>query len=209
MPKTLMLSLIVCKCLINVLNEERKKMIIDIFFAGTITIGLEKFFYESLLKETKGIPFLFNASCFAVVFFWSICQWIAYNEAVKKNKTTNGIKLSTFGIEIILFSIIFVLINISYIAYNFTPWFFLSFFIWYIFACLWYLSECTSKSEAKCKCRKRLRYLISYLVVFILAIYLSNVESYHYLIIAGGLVITIVSAILFLRKNNESADQCR
>jgi hypothetical protein len=198
-----MLALFYFKCLSIILNEERKKIIIDIFFAGTITIGLEKFFYEFLLKkETNLVPFLFNATCFAVVFFWSISQWYAYNGVAKKDKY---IKLRTFGIEIILFSIIFVLINISYLAYNLAPWLFLSFFVWHIFACLWYLSEYTSKSEAMVKCRKRLRYLVPYLVACILAFYFSSVETYNYLIVAGGLVIPIITALMFLRNKDKTA----
>jgi hypothetical protein len=144
-----------------------RELLIDIFFAIIITIGLEKFLYEFLFKiffkdahnlSPTDLPLLtnfdlpslihvfsvpqvlFGTFFFFAAFFWVIAHWVFYHELIKKYPYYNTWK---FFVDIALFSIMFVAVNISYWAFDnkITPLFVLLATVWYFFACLWHVSD--------------------------------------------------------------------
>jgi hypothetical protein len=132
-----------------------RELLIDIFFAIIITIGLERFLYDFLFTnlyrlvsfDVPSLANLFSVSetlvdtfFFFAAYFWVISHWIFYHELIKKYPYYNPWK---FFVDITLFSIMFVIINASYSAYNIeiTPLFVFLVVIWYFFACLWHVSD--------------------------------------------------------------------
>lgn len=132
-----------------------RELLIDIFFAIIITIGLERFLYDFLLTnlhksssfDTASLISIFavpatsiNTFLFFAAYFWVISHWVFYHELIKKYPYYNQRK---FFVDVILFSIMFVVISISYSAYDneIGQLFILLIVIWYFFACLWHLSD--------------------------------------------------------------------
>lgn len=139
----------------TIINEDHRKLLIDIFFAVIITIGLEKFLHTFLLGHLQklssfDIPILlntfsapailFNMFLFFAAYFWVISHWIFYHELIKKYPYYRCTK---FLVDVAIFSIMFVIINISFSSYGNATFslFILLIVIWYFFACLWHLSD--------------------------------------------------------------------
>jgi hypothetical protein len=139
----------------TVISEDHRKLLIDIFFAVIITIGLEKFLHtfllghihtlnsfdiSTLLNTFSAPEILFNMFFFFAAYFWVISHWVFYHELIKKYPYY---RCGKFLVDVAIFSIMFVIINISFSAYNnaILSLFILLIAIWYFFACLWHLSD--------------------------------------------------------------------
>jgi hypothetical protein len=135
-------------------TEDHRKLLIDIFFAVIITIVFEKFldhfFVPNIVKldsfdiptllSTFSAPLILNMLFFFVVYFWVISHWIFYHELIKKYPYY---RCGKFLVDVAIFSIMFVIISISILAYDnaILPLFIFLIIIWYLFACLWHLSD--------------------------------------------------------------------
>ena len=136
-------------------SDDHRKLLIDIFFAVIITIGFEKFLHTFLLPNIDKLdsfdiptllsafsapPLIFNMFFFFVAYFWVISHWIFYHELIKKYPYY---RCGKFLVDVAIFSIMFVIINLSFLAYDDTilPLFILLIAIWYLFACMWHLSD--------------------------------------------------------------------
>lgn len=138
---------------------DHREILIDIFFAVIIAIGFESFIREffkpsilhqfhqlssfdltSLIKVFSAHEILLDTLFFLATLFWVISHWVFYHELIERYPYYNWPK---FYVDISLFSLMFVIINISYLAYDkaVTPLFILLIDIWYLFACLWHLSD--------------------------------------------------------------------
>ena len=146
---------------IKIIGDYRE-LLIDIFFAIVIAVGLDRFLREFLLErfgELNSIdfgsiskvffdhpmnsqtPFIFDFLFFFAIYFWVISHWVVYHELLTKYPYYRWRK---FFVDIALFTIMFVIVNISFtVAENNVTTLLLVWLLilWYSLACLWHLFE--------------------------------------------------------------------
>src|SRR5919197_1081556 len=102
-----------------------RELLIDIFFAIVIAVGLDRFFREFLiihLTELKSFDLesifqvfytsiRFDMFFFFGAYFWVISHWVFYHELITKYPYYRWPK---FFVDITLFSIMFIMVNISF-----------------------------------------------------------------------------------------------
>lgn len=167
-----------------------RELLIDIFFAIIITVGLEKFLYDFLLTnlhklssfDTSSLISIFavpetsiNTFLFFAAYFWVISHWVFYHELIKKYPYYNQRK---FFVDVTLFSIMFVVISISYSAYDIeiSQLFILLVVVWYFFACLWHVADKELRPVGR-YVRQHIMRLVTYVALLLLLC--SPFSVYH------------------------------
>lgn len=120
-----------------------REILIDIFFAIIIVVGFDRFMREFLLHhitEISSPPITLDTLFFFAAYFWVISHWVSYHELVTKYPYYRWRK---FFVDVFLFSVMFIIINISFEAdrYEISLLLVWLLIIWYIFACMWHLSD--------------------------------------------------------------------
>jgi hypothetical protein len=137
-------------------EQDHRRFFIDLFYAVIITVGLERFYYDFLLKESShlqsvifrevfslhivNVYAIFNTFLFISAFVWIVTHWVVFHELIKKNPYRNW---SKFFVDVILFFVMFLVINTSYMAYSneIFPWFIITLISWHVIVCFWHLTE--------------------------------------------------------------------
>ena len=148
---------------IKIIGDYRE-LLIDIFFAIVIAVGLDRFLRDflidhlmklnsvdfssiyALLSYTPSashlqIPIIFDILFFSAAYFWVISHWMFYHELITKYPYYRWGK---FFVDLSLFTIMFIIVNISFVVAD-TNGILLLFvwllIVWYFLACLWHLSD--------------------------------------------------------------------
>ena len=172
-------------------------MLINVFFGGIITIGLNRFLFDFLLpQEPKlyhfDIPVLFDLLFFMTAFFWVVSQWVIYHELI--NKYPYGISNGRFFIDIVRFSLMFIILNTSFLAHTRFFTLILSITIWHVVALVWHLWNREMDLKVRIHIRVHIISIISYAsisVVFLI------VQPYGIIINYVMIIVAIASMILF------------
>jgi hypothetical protein len=196
-------------------NDDRAKLIVDILFAAIIAVGLERFYYDFLLKHERffslpdwynsisydSIPAISNTISFIIVSLWVIGVWRAFYNDYKKNpiiqQTKNEAFAFTFILEISLFSVIFIILNVSFKAYESILWFISSIIFWLSLYIVWHLLVLRRIKEAGLKSArtKRVYLELLFIVVFIL---IYNFQAIIFPISLYIVLLILVVRIVFL-----------
>jgi hypothetical protein len=171
---------------------DTRELLIDIFFAIIITVGMANFVEHfilgdifttlnptdlfSLFKTFLLTGILIDALFFFAAYFLVISHWVFYHELIEKYPYYNWWK---FFVDIALFSVMFLIINISYSVYTIddnkeikpnsaiTSLFILLLDIWYLLSCLWHLSDRTIRPVTRYLYR-HIKRIITYTVLLAL-----------------------------------------
>ena len=120
-----------------------RELLIDIFFAIIIAVGLDGFVRDFLvdsLNELSKTSITLDILFFFAAYFWVISHWVSYHELITKYPYY---RWSKFFVDIALFSVMFIIVNISYSAEHYDILLLLVWLLvlWYTFACMWHLSD--------------------------------------------------------------------
>jgi hypothetical protein len=177
-------------------------LLINIFFGGIITIGLNRFLFDFLLIEEKklylfDIPILFDFLFFITAFFWVVSQWVIYHESI--TKYPYGIRYSRFFIDILRFSLMFIILNTSFFANTRFSTLIISITIWHIISFIWHWWNRDLESDISIHLRVHLRSIISYAIISIIFIFLQfyPYSSFKMIINLVIMAITIGCMIIF------------
>lgn len=120
-------------------KTDHRVLLINVFFGGIITIGLNRFLFDFLLPHEPKL-YLFDSSTlldllfFMTAFFWVVSQWVIYHELIKKYPY--DIRNGRFFIDIIRFSLMFIILNTSFLAHTRFFTLILSITVWHVVALL-------------------------------------------------------------------------
>lgn len=181
----------------DVIFEDHRKTLIDIFFAVIITVGwvgfitdfakepLRSLDFSDILKLHHGnIPLVFNTLFFSAAFFWVISHWVFYHVLIREHPYNMWRK---FFVDIVLFSLMAVIILTSFLIYDKKPnltnspnltnpkfsLFIISIAIWHGLACLWHLSDISVRSIRKDLKNHFVRSII-YLAIFLFFLIMTS-----------------------------------
>ncbi len=151
-------------------------MLINIFFGGIITIGINRFLFDFLLIEEQklylfDIPILFDSLFFITAFFWVVSQWVIYHESI--TKYPYGLRYRRFFIDILRFSLMFIILNTSFFANTKFFALILSITVWHIISFIWHWWNRDLESDVVIQLRVHLRSIISYAIISIIFIFLQ------------------------------------
>jgi hypothetical protein len=149
---------------------DHKVLLINVFFGGIITIGLNRFLFDFFLpQESKlyhfDIPVLFDLLFFMTAFFWVVSQWIIYHELIKKYPY--GISNGRFFIDIARFSLMFIILNTSFLAHTRFFTLILTITIWHVVALAWHLWNRELENKVRIHVRVHIISIISYATISI------------------------------------------
>jgi hypothetical protein len=140
-------------------------LLINVFFGGIITVGLNRFLFDFLLPNESKL-YLFDSSVlldflfFITAFFWVVSQWVIYHELIKKYPY--GDKNGRFLIDIVRFSLMFVILNTSFLAHTRFFTLILSITIWHAVALVWHLWNRERERKVNIHIREHIRSIIVY-----------------------------------------------
>jgi hypothetical protein len=177
-------------------------LLINVFFGGIITIGLNRFLFDFLLpQEPKlyhfDIPILFDLLFFITAFFWVVSQWVIYHELI--NKYPYGISNGRFFIDIVRFSLMFIILNTSFLAHTRFFTLILSITIWHAVALVWHLWNRELENKVRIHIRVHIISILCYASISIVFLIVQSliVEPYGIIINYVITMAAIGSMILF------------
>ena len=180
-------------------------MLINIFFGGIITIGLNRFLFDFLLVEGQKLYFfditiLFESLFFITAFFWVVSQWVIYHESIMKYPY--GMSYRRFFIDILRFSLMFIILNTSFFANTKFFTLILSITIWHIISYIWHWWNRNLESDIVLQLREHLRSIISYAVISIIFIFLQSYLYSPFKIIINLVIMTITIGCMIIFNAN-------
>lgn len=145
-------------------------MLINVFFGGIITVGLNRFLFDFFLPQEPrlyhfDIPGLFDLLFFMAAFFWVVSQWVIYHELI--NKYPYGISNGRFFIDIARFSLMFIILNTSFLAHTRFFTLILTITIWHVVALAWHLWNREWEHKVRIHVRVHIISIISYATISI------------------------------------------
>jgi len=177
-------------------------LLINVFFGGIITVGLNRFLFDFLLpQEPKlyhfDIPVLFDFLFFIIAFFWVVSQWVIYHELIKKYPY--GISNGRFFIDIVRFSLMFIILNTSFLAHTRFFALILSITIWHAVSLVWHLWNRELEYKVRTHIRVHIISVISYASISIVFLIMQPLLIQPYGIIINYVIMmaAIASMILF------------
>jgi hypothetical protein len=199
-----------------------RELLIDIFFAIVIAVGLDRFLREFLIiylnklssfdlesiSKVFSVPIRFDIFFFIAAYFWVISHWVFYHELVSKYPYYRWRK---FFVDITLFSIMFIVVNISFGVDKsaITLLFVWLLIVWYLFACLWHLSD-RGLRPLRLYLKLHTWRLITYIPLLLLLYHARSIDQISHLYWYIIMIAVILAMILwsahrltrFLRKDS-------
>lgn len=146
-------------------------MLINVFFGGIITNGLNRFLFDFFLpNEPKLYLFdiwvLLDFLFFITAFFWVVSQWVIYHELIKRYPYDKDNR--RFFIDIARFSLMFIILNTSFLAHTRFFTLILSITIWHVVAFVWHLWNRELKDKVLVHIRAHIKSIITYASISII-----------------------------------------
>src|SRR5262249_37171160 len=89
-----MVCIFVSRMTLITVEEDYRKLLIDIFFAVILTVGLDSFLSDFLIKDENmffsHVWALIDILFFISTFFWVVSHWVFYHELIKKYPYGSG-----------------------------------------------------------------------------------------------------------------------
>jgi len=180
-------------------------LLINIFFGGIITIGLNRFLFDFLLIEGQKLYFfditiLFESLFFITAFFWVVSQWVIYHESI--TKYPYGMSYRMFFIDILRFSLMFIILNTSFFANTKFFTLILSITIWHIISYIWHWWNRDLESDVVLQLREHVRSIISYASISIIFIFLQSYLNSPFKIIINLVIMTTTIGCMIIFNAN-------
>jgi hypothetical protein len=177
-------------------KTDHRVLLTNIFFGGIITIGLNHFLFDFLLREEQklyifDISVLFDFLFFLTAFFWVISQWVIYHELIKQYPY--GVGYRRFFIDIARFSLMFIILNTSFLAHTRFFTLILSITFWHVLALIWHLWNRELESDVGVQLRAHVRSVISYAIISLIFLL---VQSFLYPPYGMIIIVVIMTAAI-------------